>query len=65
VCGIVAAIKQGKSIEEKTEEIHQELLIDVADALLKKSTHASIEGLIVLVMLYHDVGCGGEVLTSD
>jgi hypothetical protein len=32
---------------------------------LKKNIHESIEGHAVLVMLYHALGCGGEVLASN
>jgi hypothetical protein len=65
VCGIVAAIKGGKSIGEKPGEINQELLINVAEALLKKNTRESIKGYAVLVMLYHAVSSVGEVSNSN
>ena len=65
VRGIVAAIKRGESIGERTEGIHRELLMEIADSLLKKNTRESIESRAVLVMLYHAVGRGGEVSTSN
>jgi len=36
VRGVVEAIKRGESIGERTEGIHRDLLIEIADALLKK-----------------------------
>ena len=36
MCGTVEAIHRGDSIGERTEGIHQELLIDIAEALLKR-----------------------------
>jgi hypothetical protein len=63
--GKVEAICRGDSIGERTEGIHRELLIDIAEALLKRNTSESIQGRAVLVMLYHAVGRGGEVSTSN
>jgi uncharacterized protein YihD (DUF1040 family) len=65
VRGIVAAIKRGESIGEKTEGIHRELLMDLTKCLLKNNTCDAIEARAVLVMLYHAVGRGGEVSTSN
>ena len=63
--GKVEAICRGDSIGERIEGIHRELLIDIAEALLKRNTSESIQGRAVLVMLYHAVGRGGEVSTSN
>jgi hypothetical protein len=61
----VAAIKRGEQIENRTVGIHRELLVRICDVLLSVGTSSALENRAVILALYHAVGRGGEVSTSN
>ena len=63
--GNAAAIKRGEPLEKRTKGVHAQLLESICDALMKEGTSDAMEERSVLLSLYHSVGRGGEVSTSN
>jgi hypothetical protein len=61
----VAAIARGEPVENRTVGIHRDLIIKICDQLLEEGTVAAMEERAILTTLYHAVGRGGEVSTSN
>lgn len=63
--GRAEAIRRGEAVRQSTRAIRRKLLTRIAEHLLKKGTAASMEERAVLLTLYHAVGRGGEVSTTN
>lgn len=58
-------MKRGENVSDKRLGIRRELLVRICDELLKQGTAEALEERAIILMLYHAVGRGGEVATTN